>query len=285
MKETKFSVVIPVYNVKEFLEECILSVINQSYSNWEMILVDDGSTDNSFEICQKYSDIYDNILSIKSEHGGVSKSRNIALRKVTGNYVVFLDSDDYIKPGLFKYLNDEIQKHNPDCFIGNFETLYMSDKFKKITDKNLDATRINGRNQQQVLEYFYQLRLVFTLWRFVVKTEMIMKNNLFLVEGIIHEDEEWCTRMLLACEKYRKIEFAHYVYRKRENSIMTYEPYIHFKNYLKVIEHILDTASSQTVHYKKIFTQRCAYKCAGLIYYGLKDISEFMPPIKNIEEV
>ena len=279
----KFSIVVPVYNSEKYITEWIASVLNQSYKNWELILVDDGSSDSSKAICIKYAQQYpDQIFVYESKNFGVSHARNIAIKKANGDYVVFLDSDDYLlNKNFFEYLNNVSQTQNIDCFIGEFNSFSENENIPPLKDKKISKDEINNMPQEEVLEYFYRLRLIFTVWRFVVKRQLIQDNNLQFTENIIHEDEEWCTRMLLCATTFNKIPFPHYMYRRRANSIMSTGDFVHFYNYLKVTELILNTAQKQEKKYKKIFAQRCAYKCAGLVYFGLKDISEFLPPIKE----
>src|SRR5690606_32725285 len=96
MRKPKISIIIPIYNASAFLEKCIDSVINQSYDNLEIILINDGSTDSSLDICKKYANSDDRIKLINKENGGVSSARNMGLEVVTGDYIGFVDSDDYI---------------------------------------------------------------------------------------------------------------------------------------------------------------------------------------------
>lgn len=92
----KISIIVPIYNVEKYLERCILSIIKQTYQNIEIILVNDGSTDSSIEICKKYSKIDSRILLIDKENGGLSDARNVGLQVAKGDYVLFVDSDDYM---------------------------------------------------------------------------------------------------------------------------------------------------------------------------------------------
>ena len=281
MKNFKFSIIVPVFNTAKYLRECIDSVISQNYSNFELLLIDDGSTDTSIRICKDYQKKYPNIKCFFQQHEGVSHSRNVGIENSNGDYIVFLDSDDYLlSSNFFSYLNKELNDNSVDCFIGNFECKSMNKVILPIKDKFIDSAFVDGVSHRGVLDYIYRLRLVYTVWRFVVKADIIRNNQLYMVDNIIHEDEEWCVRMLLACKTFKKIPFPHYMYRKRLNSIMSTGGYFHYYNYLKVCELILHEAEKQKVNYKKIFAQRCAYKCAGQVYYGLKDISNFKPPIK-----
>ena len=94
----KFSIIIPVYNVEKYIEKCLISILEQSYSDYEIIVVDDGSKDKSGVICDEFSQKYNQITVIHIPNGGVSNARNIGISKATGEYYWFIDSDDYIKP-------------------------------------------------------------------------------------------------------------------------------------------------------------------------------------------
>lgn len=114
MNDNKISVIIPIYNTSSYLEKSILSVINQTYANLEIILINDGSTDNSLEICYKLSKIDKRIRVLDKEHTGLSDSRNLGLRNANGNYISFIDSDDYISNDMFENMINIIEKYNPD---------------------------------------------------------------------------------------------------------------------------------------------------------------------------
>lgn len=117
MKNDLISIIIPVYNMEKYLGNCLDSVINQSYSNIEVLLIDDGSTDNSSKICKEYCNIDDRIKYYKKKNGGLSSARNYGMKKVTGEYFGFVDSDDIIHKDMFKILYDNIIKTNADMSI------------------------------------------------------------------------------------------------------------------------------------------------------------------------
>ena len=105
----KVSIIIPVYNVSEYLEQCLDSVVNQVYGNIEIIIIDDGSTDGSNEICEKYQKEYDNIILISQKNQGVARARKKAFEYVTGEYVGFVDADDYVRNDFVQELVNNIQ--------------------------------------------------------------------------------------------------------------------------------------------------------------------------------
>ena len=121
-EEELISVIVPVYNVEKYLEKCIDSIINQTYQNLEIILVDDGSTDGSGKICDEYSRKDNRIKVIHKENGGLSDARNIGIKNANGGLIGFIDSDDYITENMFEVLQKDLRKYNADissCDIQN----------------------------------------------------------------------------------------------------------------------------------------------------------------------
>ena len=108
------SIVIPVYNVEKYLKQCLDSIINQTYTNLEIILVDDGSTDNSGTICDYYSKIDKRIRVIHKKNEGQSIARNIGIKVSNGKYIGFLDSDDWVEQDMYRFLIENIEKYNAD---------------------------------------------------------------------------------------------------------------------------------------------------------------------------
>lgn len=118
-----FSVVIPVYNVERYLDQCIQSILNQDFNDYEIILVDDGSDDSSGGICDKYSKKYKNINVIHKKNEGLLLARRTGLRNCQGEYVIHCDSDDYFAPGSFKIIFEAIQKYHPDMVMFGYEVV------------------------------------------------------------------------------------------------------------------------------------------------------------------
>lgn len=282
MKEIKISVIVPVYNTEKYLKECIDSIISQKYDNWEAFLIDDGSQDQSYAICKEYKKKYpDKIFIKKIKHKGVSVARNYALKKAKGDYIVFLDSDDYLTPNLFNHINQNADK-SIDVFVGEFDSISEDpENLKPLQCEEIDKNLIDNMAQEDVLNYLYDLRLVFTLWRFVVKASLIKENKIYMIPNIIHEDEEWVAKLLLKAKTFEKIPFRHYVYRKRRQSIMATDGLLHYRCMLKVADKLLEYAENETCEYKKLFLYRCAYKNASQVYWNVRSMSKPSIPIKD----
>ena len=133
MDKELVSVIIPIYNVEKYLEECIESLIAQDYPNIEIILIDDGSTDKSKEICKLYSKKYSNIETYHKENGGLADARNYGIKKANGKYICFIDSDDFVKSDYISSMYNNLKKHNVQISACGYSHYYSD---KKIINKN-----------------------------------------------------------------------------------------------------------------------------------------------------
>jgi len=134
----KISVIVPVYNVEKYLSRCVESIIHQTYEDLEIILVDDGSTDRSGELCDEYEKRDGRIRVIHKENGGISSARNIGLQYATGEYIGFVDSDDYIDPEMYMTLFDRIISESADIAICGISNSYAGNEFiKDNSEENL----------------------------------------------------------------------------------------------------------------------------------------------------
>lgn len=184
----KISVIIPVYNVEKYLEKCIDSVLAQTYKNIEIILVNDGSTDKSGAICDTYKSKKDNIIVIHQTNSGVSVARNNGLKKATGDYIAFVDPDDYILPEMYTLMVDALEKHQCDSVCSSY---YLVGKTGKFSYKCVSRLCSGIDSVEFMLrEDFYTT----AVWNKLFKKECLYKdNNLILFpDGItVGEDQLW----------------------------------------------------------------------------------------------
>lgn len=132
MKENLISVILPIYNVSDYLDRCMKSVINQTYKNIEIIMVDDGSTDDSALKCDEYKEKDDRIVVFHKENGGLSDARNYGIKRASGNYITCIDSDDFIDLDYIEYLYNLINKYNAKCQYVNTESYIAMAKLKSL---------------------------------------------------------------------------------------------------------------------------------------------------------
>ncbi|MBE6949087.1 MAG: glycosyltransferase [Ruminococcaceae bacterium] len=216
------SVVIPVYNVEKYLNECVDSVLKQSYTDYEIILVDDGSTDRSGLICDEYINISDKIRVIHQPNGGLSAARNTGLREAKGEYVYFLDSDDYIEPHTLEHLTALSDKENADAVFFNgyvfFDECEEDDNVSRYIRKEQYRPQ-TGRKMLLRLLRNEEYRTAVPLMLF--RTSYLLENNLWFEEGIIHEDELFTFLVYNADGRVAHCHEQLYARRIRPASIMT----------------------------------------------------------------
>lgn len=219
----KISVIIPVYNVRDYLPGCLESVKKQSLADIEVILVDDGSTDVSGKICDAFADENENTAVFHKENGGLSDARNFGLDKACGEYIIFLDSDDEIDSDACKRLYEEAKKSDADMVIG--EALLKApsasmERFENVVRENFDYGRIySGR--EYLIGCLSHGALRVEAWRSLYKREFLEKNGLKFRKGVAHEDEEFTPRALYEAEKIKLLPYKWYRYNnKRAGSIM-----------------------------------------------------------------
>lgn len=210
------SVIVPVYNVEMYLKKCINSILNQTLKKLEIILVDDGSTDNSGIICDEYKFIDKRIKVIHKENGGLSSARNIGIDNATGDYLAFIDSDDWIEPNMIEVLFDMLEKNDSDISICEFIKCY---------DENVqpiqEEIKIEIFNNIDALKKLYDENK--GIYMTIACNKLYKRNLLEKVRfplGKIHEDEFFIYKVLYEANKISYINRKMYYYRQRENSIM-----------------------------------------------------------------
>lgn len=211
------SIVVPIYNVEDYLEECLHSIITQTYSNIQIILVDDGSKDNSGKICDNYSETDERITVVHKENGGLSDARNRGLEIAQGKYIVFIDSDDVIDTRMIEKLYECIQKYQSNiavCFYEKFTThipIYKEyeDKINNISGKQYIADVYRGKGE----------RTAFVAWNKLYERELFEKNKISFPYGRIYEDTFTTYKLLYYAKQVSVIEEHLYYYRIRTGSI------------------------------------------------------------------
>lgn len=189
--DEKISIIVPVYNVEGYLEECINSLIHQTYLNIDIILIDDGSSDSSGEICDKYKKIDNRIQVVHKKNGGVSSARNAGLSLVNTKYISFVDPDDYVSEQFIEKLYNSLIENSADIAVCNFFTIKGKNIFeeKEIRDKNL--------NQEEALRLLVKDEIMSSyLWNKLFKRELF--NNLQFDIGYRYEDIRMGTTTLVA---------------------------------------------------------------------------------------
>lgn len=190
----KISVIIPVYNTEKHLERCIDSVLGQTYRNLEIILINDGSTDASEEICKKYAENDDRIVFINNENKGVSATRNAGIKKASGSFITFVDSDDWIEKDMYEKMLETIKEYQVDFCLCSaiFESTDSVDKKNNL----LNEGDVKKENTNYFINRIYISKdIVFNLWNLLIRRDKI--REIYMDENIsIGEDSLYILQVL-----------------------------------------------------------------------------------------
>ncbi len=224
----KVSVIVPVYNVEKYLKKCLDSLINQTFKDYEIIIVNDGSTDTSQDIINEYVNKYPFIKAFKKENGGLSSARNVGLDNAQGEYISFVDSDDYVEIFFLEKMYGKAIENNSDVVICDYYA---------ITDDNKKAMKCHMQmSPEDKIEYLLSPQMVCNK---LIKKEILDKVR--FKEGTFYEDLDICIKMLPYVNKVSFVDEALYDYYLRHGSIMTQAT---FNNHLLDIFIVLEDAKS-----------------------------------------
>ena len=213
-----FSLIVPIYNVERYLEQCIESVLAQDYQNYELILVDDGSPDNSIDICTKYAKQYSNIVFIHKINGGLSDARNAGIKIARGEYLMFLDSDDYWEgTSILSDLQKIIVENNPDVIFNYMSSVYPD----KIINHYMNREKLVSSFREDFKGLYQEgIYLGFT-WTKIVKREVILKNQLFFIKERYFEDIPWSFSLTKYIGTYAIYQNCFYMYRRERKGAIS----------------------------------------------------------------
>ncbi len=212
-KEPLISIVLPVYNVEKYVEKCIRSILTQSYKKFELIVVNDGSTDKSLEICQRFYDD-DIIILDRKQRGGLSSARNLGMKYCHGEYIAFIDSDDWIENNYLEELVNGIFDEDVDIVQCGYNRKLDDNK---TLYKKCFSEKIINNNDKILYEYFVEHSIYTTVWGKIFRRKAI--DNLFFKEGHNYEDRIFMADLLENVNKIKIIDKPLYNYRKNNNSI------------------------------------------------------------------
>ncbi len=226
----KISVIVPIYNVEKYLRKCLDSLVNQTFKDYEVILVNDGSTDSSQEIIDEYTSKYSCLKSFKKKNGGMSSARNLGLKHATGDYLAFVDSDDFVELDFLEKMYDKAISTKSDVTICDYYSLNEEEKryIKCHMEYSCD----------QRIEYLLSPPMV---WCKLIKKD-VMKKVIFK-EGIYYEDLDFCVKLFPYVKKISFVDEPLYdYYLQHSGSIMTQKT---FNDHLLDIFTVLEDSKKQ----------------------------------------
>ena len=217
--EKLVSVVVPVYNVKDYLYECIDSIKNQTYKNIEIILVDDGSTDGSSQICDELAKEDERIKLIHKENGGLSDARNVGLNYSNGEYIIFIDSDDLISKIMIEQMINSMLINDADISACTFKTFKNNNDINYV-EKLKDEIVMSGKELVKKIYAGEYTDIAFTAWNKLYKKRLFQDFKIEYPVGRFYEDSFTTFKLLYNADKLVIIDNSLYFYRVRQGSIM-----------------------------------------------------------------
>ena len=216
MRNIRFSIIVPVYNVEAYLKRCLDSLAGQTYKNIEIILVDDGSTDSCPEICDEYAGKDPRMRACHKKNGGLSDARNFGMERARGEYIIFVDSDDYIKENACETFYETIIAHpGADIIAANIERVGVPVPSVEMYSQTKEI--VSG---QEFLKFQLEQKTMFvSACRNIYRRNFLSEKNLRFRSNIYHEDEEWTPRVFLQAETVICTDCVFYNHFIRKGSI------------------------------------------------------------------
>lgn len=265
--DIKVSVIVPVYNVEDYVEKCLRSIINQSHKNWEALVVVDGATDNSLEICKKIEAEDLRIQVLVKENGGLASARNFAFNKITGEYVAFVDSDDYLEPEYLEVLLKNAVEHN--ALISMCGYTYETEDGKEIYHIQKETKPLS---KEEIIDSMY-VPLNHSwgsfVWNKLYLSKIIKENNLFFNEELkMFEDILFNYHYISLIDSGYFCTEPLYHYLKRGSSLInnfnsaSKEKYLY---YTKAFDIILESSKgNDKLYYKWALLMKCIHTATAL---------------------
>lgn len=285
MKKNKylFSIIIPVYNVNQYLVDCIESILNQNFKDYEILLIDDGSSDGSEKICDTYSKKFENIKVVHKKNEGPAIARNIGLEKSEGKYIIYLDSDDMLVEDCLDNCSKLILNNdNYDVYLGQkFKILFPGGTIEERVDKS-NFDELNSDILKRII--MDSPMSITYIWRNIYNADFIKENNIYFKENILcGEDMDWNTEVYLKANKVKIFDFFTHIYRgNRKGSIVTTCSFNKVNDFYKIVNKWINRADK--IKDKELVLLLKNFYSKGF-YSNLKYIYEFDEKEKIITEI
>ena len=231
-----FSIILPVYNVEKYLQECVESILKQTYKDYEIILVDDGSTDKSPEICDRLSEQNPCVKTVHKKNGGLSDARNAGTKIARGEYIIYIDSDDFVIAKDFLEKIADKTKNSPDLIFYKYSKYYDTQKrladcpfsLKSAADKASYADKIYSLVKADA---FYGMA-----WIKAIKRAVIADNDICFEVGLLGEDMEWNYHIVFNSRSIDFVDETFIAYRQREGSITATHKIKNLTDFIYILE-------------------------------------------------
>lgn len=253
-----FSIIVTTYNDAKYIDKCLLEIKKQCNDETELIIVDDGSNDDTISICKNRIIGIKNVRIIVNEHQGLSNSRNVGIKQASGEYIVFVDGDDWIGNNYISKATKLVKQNKYDVIL--IDTIKYFEDNDNYRLENFSFEHLDLFPSELTSSLLINNNICGRAWRIIVKKNFLINHSIFFSPGILHEDEEWVTRVF---NEYNTIFYAkgiQYYYRKHKNSITSNKTIKNYLDLLYVARRLFDFIKKYNVNYEH-YTQYVIFRC------------------------
>lgn len=266
------SVIIPLYNAENYIRDCVLSLLAQTLTNFEIIIVNDGSTDGSVAAISDLIEQQEKIHLINKKNNGAAAARNTGLEAAKGKYISFVDHDDWVAPDFLKNRVQICEKHQLDILCSTYQEIH---KDGRIYQRQLKSEILQLSTEpytsgaalylKQIKAYDY----IPMIWSYFYRRGFLEENEFRFTEGVIHEDEDFTPRVLLAAKRANVFESFDYTYhRDRENSVIATRAASSAADLAKMLERFISYNQQLSGEERKVFVYAIRYVLDHYVYYS-----------------
>ena len=274
--EELISIIVPVYNVEKYIKECIESILCQTYTNFELILIDDGSKDKSGQICDEYAKRDNRIIVIHKQNEGLSKTRNRGIDIAKGSYISFIDSDDYVEKNFLEELYHLIKEN--DTQVAQCGFVNIGEDRTKSKQENDMVNVYTGK--QMIVDIYTMLWIPNTVvWNKLYKSELV--KQIKFKENVIHEDEFFSWKVFYAIDKVAVTKRQLYHYRKVEQSITNQKYTVKRLSHIQALEERLETFKRDNE--KELYEKTLSEYLIALVE-NYNKCRKYIPESKNVQK-
>lgn len=279
MKNPTLSIILPIYNVETYLADCLNSILNQDFEHYEILAINDGSTDNSLDVCKIFARKDNRIKIFNQPNKGLSEARNKGIQEATGEYLLFVDSDDFLKNGALVNISEHIRNYSTDVIIG---LLY------KYYNENEIYTETFDFSNKEVLvcdkEVFVKKAFKNISWsapKYIVRRKFVLDNSLKFKSGYLHEDVDWTTHLFLLAESFSFYNQPFYYHRmKRPGSIINIYSSKRAKDMIEITSELIELLNSEYKDF--IFIEQVRSRLSESVFYYVSTIYFFKKEERKI---
>ena len=284
----RFSIILPIYNVEKYLKECVDSILKQTFLDYEIILVDDGSTDGSHELCDKLAETYDFIRVIHKANGGAADSRNVGLKSAIGDYIIFIDSDDFILSEHFLEDVNNSFSENVDMVLYKYSKFFDDTKNLAECNFSYESAKLKENYADKIYELVKADAFFGMAWIRAIRKDILLDNQILFETGLTGEDMDWNYELMLNVSNIELLDNIYIAYRQRSGSVTASYKIKNLEDFIHIVEvwsEKLRFIENDTLKKALLGSLAKNYSNLLIVYSRLTDINkkEYKQRIKKLD--